>query len=86
MTYLFEIGKTPLVLEQEDPGIASDDPLDIFLLRRGWKLSRVRELQESISAKMTVDMFTGETKSLDAQERYLQECIDVYLKRLPRGE
>ena len=80
MTDLFMIERQPLILELQDAGEASDDLLEIFLLRRGWGIERVHELQESISAKSTLDMFTGETEPLDASERDLQRAIDVYLK------
>jgi len=67
-------------LEVQDTA-TSDDPLEIHLQRRGWNLKRVRQLQESISAKLTVDMFTNETKPLSAAEKELQRDITDFLKR-----
>lgn len=80
MPDLFRIERQPLVLELQDAGESSDDPLEIFLLRRGWDLSSVHELQESISAKATIDMFTKTRTALDAAEVELQRDIEVYLK------
>jgi len=78
MQELFAV-KGVLVLNSQDAGAGSDDPLEIHLLRRGWNLRRVRALQDSISEKMTIDMFDGTTEALDAAEVELQGDIDQYL-------
>lgn len=73
--------KRELVLEPED--IATlDDPLEICLQRKGWDLRRVSKLQESISEKMTPDMFTGKTTPLSPSEKELQRYIDECYKRM----
>ena len=68
-----------LVLEVQDLATA-EDPLEIYLQRRGWNLTQVKELQESISAKMTIDMFSQETEPLSALELMLQADITAFLK------
>ncbi len=77
MTELFAV-KRELVLTVQDPGAASDDPLEVFLLRRGWNVRRVQELQGSISEKNTLDMFTGQTRALDAAEVEFQADVDLF--------
>ena len=72
--------KAKLTLEIQDLA-TSDDPLEIFLQRRGWKLERVAGLQKSISEKLTVDMFSGETQALSTSEVKLQSDIQKFLVR-----
>lgn len=81
MPELFEIHRQ-LVLSVQDAGASSEDPLEVFLLRRGWKLRRVQALQSSISEKNTIDMFKGTTEPLDAAEVELQTDIDIFLGRV----
>lgn len=71
-----------LVLEAEDnASIFTVDPLDICLERQGWNLKKVKEYQESISAKMTADMF-GKQEKLSGKEIMLQETIQKCLERI----
>jgi len=71
--------KMVLNLENEDRA-TSDDPLEIHLQRRGWDLARVRELQESISRKLTLDLFDNTTEELSQPERILQEHIEEFFR------
>ena len=88
MKYLFDMPREPLKLEIQDvannrwpfDSILFQEALEMYLARKGWDLTRVKELQESISAKMTVDMFTEQTDRLDAAELELQADIDKFLK------
>ena len=73
---LFNVIPT-LTLELQDPA-TSDDPLEIFLQRRHWDLAKVRALQESISAKCTIDMF-GRKEEFSPLEVLLQEDIDRFI-------
>ena len=75
--------KRELVLTAEDPA-RSDDPLEICLERKGWDMKRVRELQTSISEKLTPDMFTQKTTPLSAGEKELQRNIDACLKAMTK--
>lgn len=78
---LFDMPREPLVLEIQDIAPEDlDDPLEIWLARKGWKIRQVRGLQESISAKRTVDMFTKEPTPLNEIERHFQRAVDIYLK------
>ena len=78
--YLFRAPRQ-LVFKLAD-NATSDDPLNAFLERRGWSLARVKELQRSISEKLTVDMFTFTTTELSAIERSLQRDVDTFLERV----
>jgi len=83
---LFPGMRRELTLEPEDSAsIYTVDPLDVCLERKGWQLSKVKKLQNSISAKMTVDMF-GKTEKLTGSEVMLQEQIGDCLKRLRKNE
>lgn len=85
---LFDMPREPLILETQDAAnnrwpyesALFQGALEKFLARKGWNLSRVRALQESISAKSTIDMFSGETEALDAGEVELQGDIDHFLR------
>lgn len=90
---LFDMPREPLILETQDAGYQEryterwpfgsglfQEALEIFLRRKGWNISRVKDLQESISKKLTVDMFTGETEPLSPGEKELQRDIDYFLK------
>ena len=72
-----------MVLEVDDPA-TSDDPLIICMERRGWKPERIRDMQASISEKLTIDMFTGKPDKLTGKEKQLQEEIQECLDRLTR--
>lgn len=71
--------KRVLVLETEDVA-TSDDPLEIYLQRRGWDMMDVRDMQESISEKLVPDMFTGKTKPLSKAEKELQADIETFIQ------
>jgi len=75
---LFPALRRELALEHEDLS-TSDDPLEMHLERKGWKLSRVRDLQDSIAEKMVPDLFTGKTKPLSRGEKELQRDIQEFL-------
>ena len=90
---LFDMPREPLILETQKVGYQKryterwpfgsglfQEALEIFLARKGWDVSRVKELQESISKKLTIDMFTGETEPLSPGEEELQRDIDFFLK------
>jgi hypothetical protein len=73
-----------LVLEAEDnASILTVDPLDVCLERQGWEIPKVRKYQESISAKMTPDMF-GKVEKLSGKEVMLQETIQQCLERITK--
>jgi hypothetical protein len=73
-----------LVFEPEDSAsILTVDPLDKCLERQGWDLNKVRKYQDSISAKMTVDMF-GKTEKLTGTEVMLQETMQKCLERMTK--
>lgn len=74
---LFPGLKRELVFTTEDRA-TSDDPLDIFLQRRGWDIPRVRILQASIAEKAVPDMFTGKIAPLTASEVEIQRDIQAY--------
>ena len=78
---LFVLPKPVLVLQLQDAGV-SEDPLERHLQRKGWDLKRVVELQNSISEKRTVDMFSGKTRELSRPELELQSDIQDYLDQL----
>ena len=71
--------KMVLKLENEDDA-TSDDPLEIHLQRRGWNLARVKELQASISKKLTLDLFDNTTEELSQSECTLQEHIEEFFR------
>lgn len=68
---LFPLPQPELKLEVEDAA-TSDDPLEIFLQRRGWDLSGVKELQMSIATKLTISFITGGIEELSGAEVELQ--------------
>ena len=70
--------KRSLVLEIEDHGVSSD-PLYAYLQRRGWQTGRVKELQESMAAKSTPNLFSGEVEPLSPSEAELSAAIQEYL-------
>lgn len=76
---LFPGLRREMVLEVEDLA-TSDDPLEIHLQRKGWKLKRVSKLQESMAAKAVPDMFTGRTEPLAPAERELQDDIAEFFR------
>jgi len=78
---LFEMRTPALEMVIEDAS-TSDDPLENHLQRKGWRLKHVAELQDSISEKLTVDMFTGRTVKLFALEFQLQSDIQEFLNRI----
>ena len=87
MADLFDMPRKPLILEVQDVRASRfprsrlfSEALEMYLERKGWDLSRVHELQNSISEKMTLDMFTGTTEPLDAGEVELQTNIDAFLE------
>ena len=68
--------KRVLVLEYQDVS-TSDDPLTAFLERKGWTKALIEKTQESISRKLTIDMFHKE-ENLSSLELSLQSDIDGY--------
>jgi hypothetical protein len=79
---LFPELRRELVLETEDTA-TSDEPLEVFLQRKGWKLKRIRELQDSIIEKIQPDIFTGKTIPLDRSEQELQADTEEFFSRIP---
>lgn len=83
-TEMFPGMRRELVLEAEDNAdILTVDPLDVCLERQGWELPKVRKYQQSISAKMTPDMF-GKVERLSGKEVMLQETIQQCLERITK--
>lgn len=80
---LFKMEKGKLKLEVEDIA-TSEDQLEIFLQRKGWDVGRVKELQASISSKLTPDMLTGRIESLSPGEIELQDDIQEFIDTTPR--
>lgn len=78
METLFVLPKPDLVMNIQDTA-TSDDPLEIYLHRKGWPLTRVKQLQASISEKKTIDMFKQQSRPLSAGELELQADIQEYL-------
>ncbi len=74
---LFPGLKRELTLKTEDAA-TSDDPLEIFLQRKGWDTKRVNELQANIAEKAVPDMFTSKKTPLDASEKELQRHIQEF--------
>lgn len=77
METLFRMPKPDLVMITEDLA-DSDDPLEIYLQRRGWDLAEVIGHQQSISEKLTVNMFSGDTQQLSQIEKTLQDDIQRF--------
>lgn len=77
---LFPVLRRELVLESQDIA-TSDDPLEIYLQRRGWNLKDVEELQISIAEKAVPDMFTAKTKPLTKTEIALQDEIQDFFDK-----
>lgn len=75
------VGGPTLEMVIEDAS-TSLDPLEIHLQRKGWKLKTVNSLQESISEKLTVDMFSENIRELSGAEIQLQSDIQDYLDRI----
>lgn len=71
--------KRVLVLKADEV-VTSDDPMEQYLERKGWKLSRIRELLRSIEEKQIPPLF-GEPEELDASERHLVRAIDEYYEQ-----
>ncbi len=82
MDTLFIMGKPELIMVIEDAA-TTDDPLENYLERAGWDLAEVKSLQESISEKCTVDIFTNDTRELSGAELDLQREIQAFLEGLP---
>lgn len=78
METLFEMKQPKMVLHIQDTA-TSEDTLYAHLQRKGWKLSRVHVLQESIASKLTIDIFDLTTRPLSAPEIELQNDIQDYL-------
>ena len=73
-----------LILKGEELS-TSDDPLEAYLERRGWKLERVRELRESIVVKLQPKLFEEDDK-LSREEETLQQHIQDWLDMQTKGE
>ena len=78
METLFKMPRPELIMIIEDAA-TSDDPLEIYLQRKGWDLHQVKQLQKSISEKLTIDIFTTQTKPLNAVEIQLRHDIQNFL-------
>ncbi len=77
---LFPLPKPRLVMTIQDVA-TTDDPLENHLERKGWDLKKVRELQNDISARLTIDIFNGETRELSPLQKQLQNDIQEFLDR-----
>lgn len=73
---LTKIKTSALRLELQDAA-TSDDRMIQFLQRRGWTEKLIKATQESISRKLTVDLF-GKQESLSSLEISYQNDIDRY--------
>lgn len=80
MNTLFEMPRPQLIMVIEDTA-TSDDPLEIHLQRKGWDLKQVKQLQNSISEKLTIDILDNTTKPLNAVELQLQRDIQQFLDK-----
>jgi hypothetical protein len=72
----FRIKRVLARLEMQDVS-TSEDGLTAFLERRGWTEKLIKTTQDSISRKLTIDMF-GKIEELSAVEITLQTDIDRY--------
>ncbi len=73
-----------LQLKAEEIPTTSADPVEACLERRGWRLSRVRELKASIDQKTTPSMFTQEKEPLSSTEEELLADIERCLDQVER--
>jgi hypothetical protein len=73
--------KDRLELQVQDVA-TSDDPLLQALERKGYSQNRIKILQDNISAKNTIDMFTGQTQPLTEAEKLFQRDCDKALKAI----
>lgn len=80
MKYLFPMPRPELIMENEELA-TSDDPLEIYLQRKGWTLTQVKTTQESISEKLTIDIFNQQTEPLNAIETNLQKDIQTFMDK-----
>jgi hypothetical protein len=60
----------------------SNDPLIVALERCGYNQKRIKALQDSISAKLTIDMFTGKVQELSQAEKMFQMDVTKSLKQI----
>jgi hypothetical protein len=76
-----------LVFDEPVDVSTSEDPVEICMERRGWKLARMHELRDKIAEKETVGMFDDpdeEPVFTKGEQSFLEEiekCLDVVAKR-----
>jgi len=81
---LFPGLRRELDLKAEEIPATSADPVEACLERRGWKLSRIRQIKASIDQKTTPSMFTREEEPLTSTEEELLRDIETCLDRIER--
>lgn len=77
---LFKVPRGTVKLSVQDTA-TSDDLLEACLERKGYDLKKVKNLQESIAEKLTIDMFTRQTDPLTSKEIALQGEIQDCLSK-----
>ena len=82
--YLFPSLKRELQPFEAEDVATSGNPVEACLQRRGWKLSRVEKLKESIAEKQSLDMFSAEEKELTGGEAELLDAIEDCLQRIEK--
>jgi len=78
-----------LVFDEPVDVSTSEDPVEICMERRGWKLERMHKLRDKIAEKETVSMFDDDDSEEEpvftqAEQSFLEEiekCLDVVAKR-----
>lgn len=78
---LFPGLRRELVLQQVDLA-TSDDPVEAYLERKGWKLKRIRQLRESAVQKSIPDPFTGKTEKLSKAELEVQRDTNEFFDKM----
>ena len=77
--YLFNMPRPDLIMKVDDPA-TSDNPLEVFLERKGWCLNRVNELRTSMFAKLTISFIKEDNAELTQAEKELQRDIEEFQK------
>ncbi len=78
-----------LVFDEPVDVSTSEDPVEICMERRGWKLARMHKLRDQIAEKETVSMFDEDDSEAEpvftqGEQSFLEEiekCLDVVKKR-----
>lgn len=81
---LFPGLRREMVLEIEDVA-KSDDPVTMCLERKGWTLSRIPELRNSIIRKRQPDVMTGKVGKLTRSEKELEAHTDECFRQAVAG-